>query len=342
MPEDTANQERYRLIGGNGSPYSMKLRAIMRYRRLPFDWVLRTERVMPEIAQVRPALMPVLRYPEDGSYRVDSTPLALDLEARHDNGRGILPDDPAHAFLCLLLEDMADEFLTKCMFHYRWAYADDQDFSSHWIIDDARPDLEGAAYDEAVAQIAARQISRMALVGCTPANAPGIEEFYGRVLDALAPHVGVYRYLFGSRPSLADFGFFGQLKTLGDDPTPRDIMRRRALRVLDWVRQLDDASGIEGDWLGRGEPLPAATEALLALAGEVYLPFLLANAAAIETGDDEFQMTVFDRPYRQGTFRYQVKCLDFLRQRYGALDGEARARLDAILDKTGCLSSLAS
>ncbi len=50
----------YVLYGGNPSPYSRKLRAILRYRRLPHVWKAGTPETLPEIAQVKPKLIPVL------------------------------------------------------------------------------------------------------------------------------------------------------------------------------------------------------------------------------------------------------------------------------------------
>jgi glutathione S-transferase len=284
----------------------------------------------------------MLRSPGETDYHVDSTPLAYELERRHPGERSIIPDDPAQAFLAHLIEDMADEWCTKAMFHYRWAYAPDIHYASHWIADDGYPDARGDERAAMAKSFADRQISRMPLVGCTPANAPIIEECFLRVLDLLEGHVGLHDYLFGSRPSLADFGLFGQLKTLATDPTPLAIMRARAQRTEDWIRQLDDASGIEGAWLAADAPLPDATTGLLALAGEVYLPFLAANAEAFGNGDETVSLDLLGKPYSQVPFRYQVKCLSELRARLRGLDDAAMARARPILRATGCWDVLAA
>ncbi len=59
---------RYRLIGSTASPYAIKLRALMRYRRIPFDWVIMTKEFRKQTAHLRPNLIPVLQYP-DGTFR---------------------------------------------------------------------------------------------------------------------------------------------------------------------------------------------------------------------------------------------------------------------------------
>ncbi len=341
MPK-TSHPPRYRLIGSNGSPYSMKLRALMRYRRLPHDWVLRTTRNREETADVRPPVIPVLQYPEDGSYHVDTTPIAYALEARHSEGRSVIPDDPCHAYLCHLIEDMADEWLTKAMFYYRWAYPADIEYASLWIADDFFPDAKGDERLSTALEFSERQIGRMELVGCTAANSLMIERSYKEILDLLEAHVGLHDHLFGSRPSLADFALFGQLKTLGTDPTPMMIMRDRAQRVEDWVRQLDDASGLEGDWYASDDDLPKATFGLLAMAGKIYLPFLEANAKSAARGGRTFELEIYGQPYRQGTFKYQLKCLTDLKQRFAALSGKAAERANDILYATDCLKYLTS
>lgn len=329
----------YRIIGGNGSPYSQKLRAIFRYRRIPHVWVLRTKALLEQLTDVRPMLVPILEYP-DGTRRTDSTPLALDMEGRFPNDRLLQPDDPALAFLSCLIEDMADEWLVKCMFHYRFAYPEGRTYGPRWVIYDSRPDLtDPAEFEAASAAFLARQSGRMPMVGCTPANAPVIEETYRRVLAILEENVVRDGYLFGSRPSLADFGLFGQLKTLGTDPSSLTIMRAEAPLTEHWVRSLEDASGVEGAWRGLDDLSPAV-EALLRLIGEAYLPFLQANAQAAEAGEENLSLEIWGKPYAQGMFRYQAKCLRWLQSAFRDLPLESQTDLKPLLAETGCLDAL--
>ena len=56
----------------------------------------------------------------------DSTPIIRRLEEEFSD-RGTIPDNPALAFINYLLEDFADEWLTKYMFHFRWHFKEDAD-----------------------------------------------------------------------------------------------------------------------------------------------------------------------------------------------------------------------
>lgn len=339
MNTNNLNDATYRIFGGLGSPYSMKLRAVMRYRRLPHVWVQLNDRNAYEIANVRPPVIPVLQFP-DGVMQTDSTPLILDLEKRHVNGRSVLPDDEGQQFLCCLLEDMADEWGTKMMFHYRWFLERDQKQMSQWLAFDRLTGKGAAAIGQHAAAFAERQIGRMALVGCTPANKPLIEKTAGQVLALLEAHVTEEAYLFGSRPSLADFGWMGQLSQLAVDPTPNDLLREIAPYTYRWLMQLDDASGVEGEWRDGALPVSDAVKGLLEMAGQVYFPFLVANAEAMERGEATFSFTALGHPYEQGTFKYQVKCLAALRTRFAALTAPAREKLEPLLADTGCLEYL--
>ena len=113
------------VIGGAfSSPYSLKMRAVLRYRRIPHRWVLRNSR-WDDLPAPPVPVIPVLAWPDGaGGYRdvmVDSSPQITRLEDEH-HGRSVVPADPAVAFLDFLLEDFADEWVTKAMYHFRWAY----------------------------------------------------------------------------------------------------------------------------------------------------------------------------------------------------------------------------
>ena len=327
--------ERYQLYGGGGSPYSQKMRAILHYRRLPFDWVQITPAIRSQIKHDGPPIIPILRLPEDQSLHVDSTPLAFQLEERHSE-RSIIPDDPAMAFLSNLIEDLGDEWVTKMMFHYRWDLEIDQMYSSRQIISDNSPGLRGDDLKQAAEAIRQRQVERMPLVGCTRQNKPIIERSFHELLAILDSFATRDEFIFGTRPSLADFGLFGQLKTLASDHTSMLIMRNTVPSVYDWVRRLEDSSGIEGEWHEFADMRPAVSE-LLKFSARYYLPFLEANANAHAEGADTLTVELAGRIFQQPTFKYQVKCYDRLRK---LLQNERVDALRSLLAETECLQYL--
>ncbi|MBU3916000.1 glutathione S-transferase C-terminal domain-containing protein [bacterium] len=328
----------YRLVGDIGSPYSLKIRAIMRYRRLPFVWLQMNQQLMNETAHIKPPVRPKVQNPEDGSWLVDSTPMIYELEKRHPGQRSIIPDDPGLAFLSYLIEDMADEWMTKMMYHFRWWREADQRFCSYWLACSHTEFAEEETVQAVAKMVKERQVSRLGLVGSTDVTKPIIEESFLEVLDILENHLREQRFLFGSRPGMADFGIFGQFSQLNRDPTSMGIMREKSPRFSTWIDQLDDAGGLEeGEWIKPDQPLPKAVLQLLKMAGEIYLPFLKANAEALNKGEETFSLELMGKIYQQGTFKYQLKCLRWLREAYIKLQGAPKERVDAVLDKTGCL-----
>ena len=330
-----------RIVGVPGSPYSRKLRAVLRYRRIPHAWVTMGSPESRSLPKARVQLLPqlILAAP-DGSLvaEVDSTPLIRRLEAMY-RGRSVIPPDPVLAFLDALLEDYADEWVTKPMFHYRWAYPADIAHAAAVLPRWTLPDGPATMLKEAGEQFAQRQIGRLAVVGSNATTAPAIEGSYRRLLVLLDACLTGSRFLMGNRPAASDFGLFGQLTQLtGFDPTPRAVAMEVAPRIVAWVDIVDDLSGLEpadDGWLPRAE----AAERLRPLFGEVgrtYVPFLLANADALARGADRVECRVDGSAWVQKPFPYQGKCLVWLREGRAALSAADRAAVDATLEGTGC------
>jgi glutathione S-transferase len=250
-----------------------------------------------------------------------------------------LPPDPALRFLDALLEDYADDWLTKAMFHYRWAFAPDVAKASAILPRCPRTDRPEADAEALGRSFAERQIGRLGLVGSSPATAPVIEESYRRLLRLLDAHLEGSRFVFGGRPAASDFALYGQLTQLAAfDPTPAAIALETAPRVVAWIDVVEDLSGLEprdADWLPR-DGLPPTLRALFAEVGRVYAPFLLANAAAVARGAERVECTVDGRPWLQAPFPYQAKCLAALREARAALVQADREAADGLLRGTGC------
>jgi len=331
------------LAGQYGSPYTLKMRGVLRYRHIPFRWMLRGSK-WDDLPDPPVAIIPVIAYPdEDGAgYRditVDSSPQIMRLEREYE-GRSIVPPDPALAFVDGLIEDFADEWVTKAMYHYRWAYDDDIVKAGRLLPLSSDLQLDSDQAQQMYEYITQRQIGRRALVGSTEWNTPLIEDSYRRLLAIMQARFARGDFLLGDRPGRGDFGLYGQLSQLVRwDPTSMAVAVDVAPKVVNWVERVDDLAFLPVDadsgWASLDE-LDTATIDLLGEIGRTYAPFLVANAQALMTGADEVACEIDGREYRQGPFKYQGKCLQWLREGYAALAATDRERVDAVLDGTGC------
>jgi glutathione S-transferase len=317
------------------------MRALLRYRRIPYRFILQNSPEAAKLPAARVPLLPTFYLPDESGEIVavtDSTPLIRRFEAAFE-GRSVIPADPAAAFLDELLEDFADEWLTKCMFHYRWYYDADIEKARrvlpHWARIDVS-DEEIAPFQKATGD---RQVERLWVVGSNDVTAPVIEESYVRFLRAFDAHLQGSRFLFGGRPASADFGIMGQLTCLAlFDPTPAAVTLAESARILAWTEVLEDLSGFEpdlADWRSPGD-LSETLHALLCEVGRHHAPFLLANEAALDAGAEQVEAEIAGKRWVQRPFPYQRKCLRWLRESYGRLEADPRAGVDEILAGTGC------
>ncbi|MCG6120702.1 MAG: glutathione S-transferase family protein [Blastomonas sp.] len=327
------------LLGAPGSPYSRKMLALLRYRLIAHRMIWGSH-MSPPAGYPAPKvkLLPTVYFGEGDSREalVDSTPIIRRLEAEHA-GRSVIPDDELLRFLDTLIEDFADEWMTKAMFHYRWHYQEDAANAGPLLIfwqDSTYPDDIAKQMADGFAK---RQIDRLYVVGSNDVTAPIIEASYKRLVGIFDRIVQRRGFVLGTRPSAADFAIYGQLTQLGIvDPTPARIMAEASPRLRAWLDRVEDLSGLpDGQWLEPGA-LWAHLGELLTEIGRVYVPFLLANAQATAAGQSDFETMIDGKRWTQPVFPYQAKCLLSLRAAREALSEDARLALDALLAGTGC------
>jgi glutathione S-transferase len=330
------------IIGAPGSPYSRKMRSLLRYRRIDHHWRVRGSRDCPPDPDVPVALIPILIFP-DGKAMVDSSFQIRKLESLYE-GRSVIPEDPGVAFLDYLIEDYADEWLTKPMFHYRWAYQADIEKSASILPRWSKIDAPEDKIQQLSKIFASRQIGRLGVVGSNEQTGALIETSYRRLLRALDTRLSNDPFIMGSRPGTCDFGIFGQLTQLVlFDPTPAAVALEESPRVFAWCDIMEDLSGIEprdADWVDR-DAAAQKLGGLLTEIGRYYTPFLLGNADALERGADRVECTIDGEKWTQKPFPYQGKCLRWLREAHAALTDGDRAWVDGVLAGTGCEALLA-
>ncbi len=330
------SENAYVIIGSEYSPFSVKVRSYFRYKNIPHEWRQRTLANMAEFQKyAKLPLIPLVVGPGEEALQ-DSTPIIEKMERRFADP-ALQPPSETLAFLSALIEDYADEWVNKPMFHYRWWADEDQIAVAKGLARGMNPAADAAKIDEMAVSIRARMVPRLRFVGSSEQTKPVIEASLDNVLALLEAHLANRAYLFGARPALADFGLFGQVNGCLQQPTTERMIRGHYPRTLDWLERMQDpkADGAFEEW----ETLAATLGPLLkSEIGNLYLPWSLANEKAVADGEETFTAHLSGQDFTQQISKYATKSIQVLRNKRAAITD--RRDLDAILAENDCLQPL--
>jgi glutathione S-transferase len=326
----------YQIYGGPASPYSMKIRAVFRYLRLPHTWIVPMDGFAGEgglgegapdstLAAAGKGVVPVVRFP-DGSYRADSTPMMYHLSELVPE-RTLIHPNAGISFLSHLVEDMADEYLPLYFFYFRWTTDAD------WCGRRQMIGWNGAMSEAELGPLARAFTQRQqALLGPT-ASLPSEQllQSYESVLAALEGQLQKSLFLFGSRPSLAEFGLHGQLTQYAGDPFVSRVMKDNAVRVFQWQQFMDDLSGIEGEWAAPEDCLTDELGRIISSLAQGYFTMMTTIGQAVDASD--LGAAVNGQLYR-------MKCLLALKAELASLNEADRNLIRPILEASGAWDDL--
>ncbi|MDJ0922164.1 MAG: glutathione S-transferase family protein [Henriciella sp.] len=295
----------YRLFGSETSPYSVKVRSFLRYKGVEFEWVGRSSATEEEFqALAKVPTVPLLLSPNRPANQ-DSTSILATVEADFDEPSAV-PEDPACAVLALILEDYADEWLNKLMFFNRWGQKPDRvvagERTLEQLLDGNLPRAKAKARD----QIIKRMKERLPLVGIEKKNEKLLKASFERFFALLNAHLEKTLFLFGGRPSAADFAVAGQVHQLLLDPTPADWLQANAPFVVAWSEFMEAPKAG-----GPFKPLSELADTLLPLMRDevavTYLPWATANVAAAAGKADRTSIKIDGKAYEQVTQHYAAR-----------------------------------
>lgn len=324
------------------SLYSGKARAYMDWKNVDYREELSRPEVYRDviIPNVGRPVIPVLQL-ADGTVVQDTTKI-IDHYETALGGPSVYPDTPVQHMVALLFESYGDEWLTIPAMHYRWHYNEDWAYSEF-----GKTALPDGTPEEQFAEGRKRGTAFKGfcpILGINEATIPAIEKSYEALLGELDVHFESHDYLLGSRPGIGDYGLIGPLYAhLYRDPASGDIMKKLAPHVAQWVeRMVEVQAPLSGEFL----PDDAVPETLLPVLRRMmaeHMPWLQQIAAMLqgwaqENAGEELPRAVGFAPFTiEGIAGARAATLFslWMHQRpldaYKALEGDAKARADALL-----------
>ena len=101
---------------------------------------------------------------------------------------------------------------------------------------------------------------------------------------------------------------------------------------------MEDYSGLEAlddDWMSEDEAIEQLTDFFRELS-KGYIPALIANDKAIKKGEKEWETSIDNCIWRQKSFPYQSKCLNWINNEYNLLSETDKKKINVFFENTSC------
>lgn len=344
---------KHQLIGTEVSLYTGKVRAYLRFKKIPYEEVLSTAEVYRNIIIPRTGVgfIPVLISDDDQALQ-DTTEIIDYLEARYPDP-SIYPETASQRLVALLLEVYGDEWLVNPAMHYRWNIQENRQFALGEFGRTSAPDLSAHEQLALGEKLSKPFAGALAPLGITERSAPAIAQSYLALLADLDRHFQDHPFLLGNRPSIGDYGLIGPLYAhLYRDPYSGRLMKEKAAHVAEWIERMNNPGDEQGNFLPEDQ-VPSTLLPVLARMFNEQVPVILSTIDHLDrwvAENDEPHV-----PRSIGRHKYEVEGLSeerkifpfnqWMWQRphdyYHSLGGEERQRVEALLNQLpGGLSTL--
>lgn len=273
----------HRLYGVPHSLYTGIARCYLRtqgieYVELPTSHPDFAGRIMPVIQR---SIIPVLE--TTGGEVVQDSLDIIDHFERQGVRYSAYPQGLLQSVLGVIITYYGTQALLPHAMHYRWTYRDRQEGF-------LRDQFAAGIGPEMADKVMSRMNSYLPQLGVTDHTIPEIEASFEQLLETLNAHFAEHPYLFGGRPSLADYGLIGPMFAhLGRDPVPENLMKTRAPKVFRWVERMT-APGLDtpefpdyGDDVLPSDAIPETLEPLLRQVADEIFPMLTDKLAFLDT-----------------------------------------------------------
>ena len=163
------------------------------------------------------------------------------------SGGNFSPTTPKQKILSLLFDVIGAEGMLRPCMHYRFNQGEEEGEFLTFHFSTVYPEKDGAKN-----RIAFIKNEVLPAWGVRPNTKELIETMHYKTLKILNAHFSQYPYLFGSKPSIGDFGMIAPLYGhLGRDPVPLSLMQREAPRLFRWVERMNRSEPDIGEFLDK-------------------------------------------------------------------------------------------